>query len=143
MALSYYPQGTASQPPMDRSAAAGAGLGWPAGPLTARMHGVLLMGAARIGGLGWPGNSGPIESGQNAGQGSRGVQVNEARSEADGGDVRGTFGSGVGTQRPDPGVTEVSRETSVTPGSGRWVPTPDPKVPRTSPPSASDLASFT
>jgi len=112
VALSYYPQGTASQPPTDRSAAAGAGLGWPDGPLTARMHGVLLMGAARIGGLGWPGNSGPIVSGQNAGQGSRGVQVNEARSEADGGDVRGTFGSGVGTQRPDPGVTEVSRETS-------------------------------
>jgi len=56
--------------------------------------------------------SGPIVSGKSAGQGSRGVQVNEAGSEADGGEVRGTFGSGVGTQRPDPAVTAVSRETS-------------------------------
>jgi chromosome partitioning protein len=114
VALSYYPPGTASQPAADRSAV---GLGWPDGPLTARAGGVLMAGAIGTGGLGWPGNSGsvmsvPVESGQSAGQGSRGVQVNEARSEADGGEVRGTFGSGTGTQRPDPAVTAVSRETS-------------------------------
>jgi chromosome partitioning protein len=48
-----------------------------------------------------------ITSEQNAG--SRGVQVNEARSEANGDEVRGTFGSGADAQRPDP---EVSRKTS-------------------------------
>ena len=98
MALSYYPQGTAS-PPEPRSMV---GLGWPDGPLAARSGTVAPTGAIGTGGLGWPGNSGsvmsvPVESGQSAGQGSRGVQVNEARSEAAGGEVRGTF---------------VSRETS-------------------------------
>jgi chromosome partitioning protein len=38
-----------------------------------------------------PVESAPAESGQSAGQGSRGVQVNEARSEAADGEVRGTF----------------------------------------------------
>jgi len=37
----------------------------------------------------------------------------------------------------------VLRETAVAAWSGRWAPAPDPTVPRTSPPSASDLASFT
>ena len=59
-----------------------------------------------------PLTSGPTISGQSAGQGSRGVQVNEARSEAEGGEVRGTFGSGTGAQRPDQAATDVSRKTS-------------------------------
>ena len=109
MALSYYPRGTASQPAVDRSVLPGTGLGWPEGPPAARMHGVPLAGTARIGGLGWPGNSGRIMSGQSAGQGSKGVQVNQARSEADG-EVRGAFGARA--RRPDPAVTAVSRETS-------------------------------
>ena len=49
---------------------------------------------------------------QSAGQGSRGVQVNEARSEADGGEVRGIVGSGAGAQRLDQAATAVSRKTS-------------------------------
>ena len=59
-----------------------------------------------------PITSEPTISGQSAGQGSRGVQVNEARSEAEGGEVRGTFGSGAGAQRPDQAETVVSRKTS-------------------------------
>ena len=119
MALSYYPQGTASPPTAARNAV---GLGWPEGPLTARARDVALAGAVGVGGLGWPGNSGaimsapitsgPIISGQSAGQGSRGVQVNEARSEAEGGEVRGTFGSEADAQRPDQAATVVSRKTS-------------------------------
>ena len=98
MALSYYAQNTASLP-APRSTV---GLGWPDGPLAARSGTVALAGAIGTKGLGWPGNSGsvmsvPVGSGQRAGQGSRGVQVNEARSEAAGGEVRRTF---------------VSRETS-------------------------------
>jgi chromosome partitioning protein len=100
VALSYYPRGAASLPAL-RSAV---GLGWPARPLATRSGTVAL--AIGTGGLGWPGDSGsvmsvpvmsvpvesaPAESGQNAGQGSRGVQVNEARSEAADGEVRGTF----------------------------------------------------
>src|SRR6266516_4151297 len=98
------------------------GLGWPEGPLTARARDIALAGAVGVGGLGWPGNSGaimsapitsgPTISGQSAGQGSRGVQVNEARSKAEGGEVRGTFGSGAGAQRPDQAATVVSRKTS-------------------------------
>ena len=119
MALSYYPQGTASPPTAARNAV---GLGWPEGPLTARAHDVALAGAVGVGGLGWPGNSGaimsapitsgPTISGQSAGQGSRGVQVNEARSEAEGGEVRGTFGSGAEAQSPDQAATVVSRKTT-------------------------------
>jgi chromosome partitioning protein len=112
VALSYYPRGTASQPAAARSVVPGTGLGWPEGLPAARVHGVPLTGPAGTGGLGWPGNSGSIRSGQSAGQGSKGVQVNEARSEADGGEVRGTNGSGAGSQRPDPAVSAVSRETS-------------------------------
>jgi len=119
VALSYYPPGTASPPMAARTAV---GLGWPEGPLTARARDVALAGAVGVVGLGWPGNSGaimsapitsgPTISGQSAGQGSRGVQVNEARSEAEGGEVRGTFGSGAGAQRPDQAETVVSRKTS-------------------------------
>jgi chromosome partitioning protein len=112
VALSYYPRGTASQLAADRSVVPGTGLGWPESPWAARMPGVPLTGVTGIGGLGWPGNSRSIRSGRSPGQGSKGVQVNEARSEADGGEIRGTFGSGAGSQRPDPAVTSVSRETS-------------------------------
>ena len=112
MTLSYYPRGTASQLAADRSVVPGTGLGWPESRSAARMPGAPLTGVAGIGGLGWPGSPGSIMSGQSAGQGSKGVQVNEARSEADGGEIRATFGSGVGSQRPDPAVTSVSRETS-------------------------------
>ncbi|MGH3175613.1 MAG: chromosome partitioning protein, partial [Streptosporangiaceae bacterium] len=38
--------------------------------------------------------------------------MNEARSEVDGGDVRETFRSGTGAQRPDQAATAVSRKTS-------------------------------
>ncbi len=108
MALSYYPPGTANPSAAARSAVPGAGLGWPEGALTSRAHSTAPASAARIGGLGWPGNPGsvpitavPIMSEQSTGQGSRGVLVNEARSEADGGEVREAFGSGTGAQRPD------------------------------------------
>jgi chromosome partitioning protein len=102
VALSYYPRGAASLPAL-RSAV---GLGWPARPPATRSGTVALAGVIGTGGLGWPGNSGPVmsvsvmsvpvesapaESGQSAGQGSRGVQVNEARLEAADGEVRGTF----------------------------------------------------
>jgi chromosome partitioning protein len=102
VALSYYPRGAASLPAL-RSAV---GLGWPARPPETRSGTVALAGVIGTGGLGWPGNSGsvmsvsvmsvpvesaPAESGQSAGQGSRGVQVNEARLEAADGEVRGTF----------------------------------------------------
>ena len=103
MALSYNPQGTANRPAAARSAAPGAGLGWPEGALTARTQSVSSASEARIGGLGWPGSpgsivpgsivAGPIESEQDAGQGSRGVQVDEARSEAGDGEVDGALGS--------------------------------------------------
>jgi chromosome partitioning protein len=119
VALSYYPPGTANPSAAARSAVPGAGLGWPERPLTSWAHSARSAGAARNGGLGWPGNLGsvpimsaPIMSGQSAGQESRGVLVNEARSEADGGEVRETFGSGTGAQRPDQAATAVSRKTS-------------------------------
>src|SRR5215472_15103023 len=111
------------------------GLGWPDGPLAARSGIVALAGAIGTGGLGWPGNSGsvmsvpvmsvpvmsvpvesvPVEAGQSAGQGSRGVQVNEARSEAAGGEVRGTFVSRetnavvIPEIRSDPADTPIGR----------------------------------
>jgi len=121
VALSYYPPGTANPSAAARSAVPGVGLGWPEGALTSRAHSALPGSGAKIGGLGWPGNPGSVTSvstmsgstmsEQSAGQGSRGVQVNEARSEADGGEVRGTVGSGTGAQRPDQ-ATAVSRKTS-------------------------------
>jgi len=116
VALSYYPQGTASLLP-PRSAV---GLGWPDGPLAARSRDVALAGGIGTGGLGWPGNSGsvmsvPVGSGQSAGQGSRGAQVNEARPEAAGGEVRGTFVSRetnavvIPEIRSDPADTPIGR----------------------------------
>ena len=97
MALSYYPQGAASPRPAARGAP---GLGWPEGPLADRTHGVAL---ARTGGLGWPGSTD---------QGSKGVQVNEARSEAGGSKARGALAAaGTGAQCPDPAGASVSRGT--------------------------------
>ena len=134
MALSYYPQGTASQPAADPSAAPGTGLGWPEGPLTVRTDSVPPPGTARSGGLGWPVSPGspapgfyasgaivsgpivskPIVSGQSAGQGSRGVQVNQARSEGSGSEVHGGFGSsGADAERPDPEVSRGTRSVVV------------------------------
>jgi chromosome partitioning protein len=127
VALSYYPPGTASPSAAARSAAPGVGLGWPERTLTSRARSAVPAGAVKVGGLGWPGIPGPVTSvptvsgstmsepttsGQSAGQGSRGVQVNEARSETDGGEVRETVGSGTGAQRPDQAATAVSRKTS-------------------------------
>jgi len=126
VALSYYPPGPASLPAL-RSAV---GLGWPDRTSAARSGTVALAGAIGTGGLGWPGDSGsvmsvpvmsvpvesvPVESGQSAGQGSRGVQVNEARSEAVGGEVRGTFVSRetnpvvIPEIRSDPADTPIGR----------------------------------
>jgi chromosome partitioning protein len=117
VALSYYPQGTASPPMAARSAV---GLGWPEGPLTAGARDVALAGAVGVGGLGWPGNSGaimsapitsgPTISGQSAGQGSRGVQVNEAGSEAEVGEVsRKTSAVVIPEIPPDPADTPIAR----------------------------------
>jgi chromosome partitioning protein len=88
---------------------------------------VALADVTEIGGLGWPGSSefilsGPIVSasgvsrtgvsGQTAGQGARGIQVKQARSEAGGGEVRATLGSsGHAVQGLDPAKPKVSRET--------------------------------
>ncbi len=137
MALSYYPPGTASPPMAVRSAV---GLGWPEGPLTARARDVALAGAVGVGGLGWPGNSGaimsapitsgPTISGQSAGQGSRGVQVNEARSEAEAGEVsRKTSAVVIPEIPPDPADTPIARaaEAAVGVRGGRQ---PWPRPPR-------------
>ena len=121
MALSYYPQGIASQPTTDRSAVPGTGLGWPEGPLAVRMHGVRLEDAARIGGLGWPGSPGLIRSGQSAGQGSRGVQVNEVSRE--------TTGVVVPEIPPDPADTPIGRAAEAAVGVRGGGP-PWPRPPR-------------
>ena len=133
MGLSYYRQGTASPHTTGLSAVhlRAGGLGWPEGPLAGGTQDVA---AAEIGGLGWPGisgrpgssswpqshvtvnsapvSSGSLYSGQGAGRGSRGVQVDEGRSEASGGKVRGDLGA-PGTRAPGPNqaLTEVSRKT--------------------------------
>jgi len=137
VALSYYPPGTASPPMAARSAV---GLGWPEGPLTARARDIALAGAVGVGGLGWPGNSGaimsapitsgPTISGQSAGQGSRGVQVNEARSEAEAGEVsRKTSAVVIPEIPPDPADTPIARaaEAAVGVRGGRQ---PWPRPPR-------------
>jgi chromosome partitioning protein len=137
VALSYYPQGTASPPMAARSAV---GLGWPEGPLTAGARDVALAGAVGVGGLGWPGNSGaimsapitsgPAISGQSAGQGARGVQVNEARSEAEAGEVsRKTSAVVIPEILPDPADTPIARaaEAAVGVRGGRQ---PWPRPPR-------------
>ena len=99
MALSYYQQSPAGLQAADPSAV---GLGWPGEPLPDRVNGVAGTG---IGGLGWPESSGgredsslppdaedrkavPLSSGlispeQDAGQESRGIQVNQERSGPD------------------------------------------------------------
>jgi len=130
--LSYYRQGTASPQATGLSAVhlRAGGLGWPEGPLAGGTQDVA---AAEIGGLGWPGisgrpgssswpqgheavnsvpvSSGSLYSGQGAGRGSRGVQVDEGRSEANGGEVREAVeASEAGGQDQDPAAA-VSRGT--------------------------------
>ena len=130
MGLSYR-QGTASQ---GTASLIVAGLGWPDRSRTDGTHGVELTdtvttsvagsvarGASRSGGLGWPGNSGGPRSSswprwpgseQGAGRESRGVQVDQGRSEVSSGEVHGALGtSEAGAESPDPSATEVSRKT--------------------------------
>jgi len=126
-----YRQGTASQ---GTASLIVAGLGWPDRSRTDGTHGVELTdavttsvagsvarGASRPGGLGWPGDSDGQESSswprwpgseQGAGRESRGVQVDQGRSEASSGEVHGALGTPeAGTESPDPAATDVSRKT--------------------------------
>ena len=123
MALSDYRPGPTALRAAGGSAPLGAGLGWPDRPRTAWTTGVGIPGVAGIGGLGWPESSGSVMPGpttyepaapeQSASHGSRGVHVNQARSEAGGSDVRGALGSpGRAAQGLDPARPEVSRKTS-------------------------------
>ena len=130
MGLSYR-QGTASQ---GTASPLVAGLGWPDRSRTGGTHGVELTdivttpvagsvarGTSRPGGLGWPGDPGGQGSsswprwpgsGQGAGRESRGVQVDQGRSEASSGEVNGALGtSEAETESPDPSAAEVSRKT--------------------------------
>jgi chromosome partitioning protein len=100
---SHYQPSLAGFQAAGRSVAAG--LGWPE-------DGSHERGVTGIGGLGWPIGSAAAVSGsfateQDASQGSRGVQVNEARSEASSRE-RGSAGAH-GVQSPDPAA--VSRGT--------------------------------
>ncbi len=101
------------------------------GTVATPVAGSVTRGTSRLGGLGWPGSSGwprgsgarrpePVGSGvmgsvsagaeQSAGRDSRGVQVDQGRSEASGGEVRGALGApGAGGQ--DPAGSDVSRKT--------------------------------
>jgi chromosome partitioning protein len=123
VALSDYRQGPSALRAAGGSAPLGAGLGWPDRPHAAWTTGVGIPGVAGVGGLGWPESSGsvmpgpaayePAASEQGASHGSRGVHVNQARSEAGGSDVRGALGSpGRAAQGLDPARPEVSRKTS-------------------------------
>jgi chromosome partitioning protein len=123
VALSDYRPGPAVRPAAGGSAPLGAGLGWPDRPRAARTGDVGIPEAAGIGGLGWPESAGSVLPGpttyepaapeQSASHGSRGVHVNQARSEAGGSDVRGALGSpGRAAQGLDPARPEVSRKTS-------------------------------
>jgi chromosome partitioning protein len=122
VALSDYRQSPAALRAAGRSAALGAGLGWPDGPRATRTIGVVVPGVAGIGGLGWPETSGFVMSGpttsepavpeQSAGHGSRGVQVNQARSEADSSEFREALENPKHAARGfEPAGPEVSRKT--------------------------------
>ena len=112
MGLSYYRQGTADPKTAGPGTAVPgrAGLGWPGGqPADGRLGGSVVdsvtSAVAGTGGLGWP-----MGSEQGASRGSRGVQVDEGRSDAGGSEVRGAFGaSRAGAQGPGPAVAAVSR----------------------------------
>jgi chromosome partitioning protein len=98
--LSYYRQGAESSSTAWLSAK---GLGWPEESLVNRPHGITQVGSvAGIGGLGWPGGSS---------RESRGVQVDEGRSEVGGIEIPGArVVHGDETHSPDPALT---RETSL------------------------------
>jgi chromosome partitioning protein len=112
--LSYYRQGAEFSPAARSSAG---GLGWPEGSLVNRANGVTHADpVARIGGLGWPG--GPSRE-------SRGFQVDEGRSVADGIEIPGAHvAHGNEARGPDPApalrtrpvvVPEVPPEPAETP----------------------------
>ena len=103
MRLSYYRQGAEFSP----AAWSGAGgLGWPEGSLVNGSHGVTQADSVpRIGGLGWPG--GP-------GRESRGFQVDEGRSVADGIEIPGArVAHGDDVRRPDPAPSRGTRPVVV------------------------------
>ena len=127
MALSYYRQSPVG---LQAASPGAAGLGWPEEPLPNRVNGVAGTG---IGGLGWPESSGgredsslppdaegrkaaPLSSGlispeQDAGQESRGIQVNQERSGTGDGGVRGPLGV-PGAAPQEPFAIDVSRKTN-------------------------------
>jgi chromosome partitioning protein len=127
VALSYYRQSPAG---LQAAGPGAVGLGWPEEPLPGRVNGVA---GAGTGGLGWPessgGRKGPssppdaedrkavslssglISSAQDAGQESRGIQVNQERSGAGNGEVRGTPGV-PGAAPQEPFAIDVSRKTN-------------------------------
>ena len=103
MGLSYYRQGTESSSTARLSAR---GLGWPEEPLVNRPHGSTQVGSvAGIGGLGWPGGSS---------RESRGVQVDEGRSEVGGIEIPGArVVHGDETHSPDSALTRGARPVVV------------------------------
>ena len=103
MGLSYYRQGAESSSTAWLSAT---GLGWPEESLVNRPHGITQIGSvAGIGGLGWPGGSS---------RESRGVQVDEGRSEVGGIEIPGArVVHEDETHSPDPALTRGTRPVVV------------------------------
>ena len=103
MGLSYYRQGAESSSTAWLSAR---GLGWPEESLVNRPHGITQVGSvAGIGGLGWPGGSS---------RESRGVQVDEGRSEVGGIEIPGArVVHGDETHSPDSALTRGTRPVVV------------------------------
>ena len=103
MGLSYYRQGAESSSTAWLSAT---GLGWPEESLVNRPHGITQVGSvAGIGGLGWPGGSS---------RESRGVQVDEGRSEVGGIEIPGArVVHEDETHSPDPALTRGTRPVVV------------------------------
>jgi len=101
--LSYYRQGTEFSSTTWLSAR---GLGWPEESLMNRPHDVRQAGSvAGIAGLGWPGGSS---------RESRGVQVDEGRSAADGIEIPGArVAHGDEAHSPDPALTHGTRPVVV------------------------------
>ena len=101
--LSYYRQGTEFSSTAWWSVR---GLGWPEEPLMNRPHDVGQFGSvARIAGLGWPDGSS---------RESRGVQVDEGRSAADGIEIPGArVAHGDEAHSPDPALTHGTRPVVV------------------------------
>jgi chromosome partitioning protein len=101
--LSYYRQGAESSSTAWLSAT---GLGWPEESLVNRPHGIMQVGSvAVIGGLGWPGGSS---------RESRGVQVDEGRSEVGGIEIPvARVVHEDETHSPDPALTRGTRPVVV------------------------------